>query len=132
VPLSTTSHIYIRSFNQSATDHSDMLDSIKPHYIILYAPSITMIRKIEIHKSLYPTQKIKVYFLIYDNSVEEQHYLTSLNREKQSFEKLIAQKTTVSIPLDTRNMHYEALFNTREGGGQSTIVEKKVSVVNRF
>ena len=55
-----------------------------------------------------------------------------MNREKESFEKLIAQKATVSIPLDTHNIQYEALFNTREGGGQSTEIEKKVLKANRF
>lgn len=36
---------------------------------------------------------LKVYFLIHAGTVEEQSYLTSLRREKESFEYLIETKS---------------------------------------
>lgn len=41
---------------------------------------------------------MKVYFLSFRNAVEEQIYLTSIQREKLAFERLIAEKgSMVSI-----------------------------------
>ena len=35
---------------------------------------------------------IRVYFLLYDSSVEEQKYLTALRKEKDAFHQLIKQR----------------------------------------
>src|SRR6266540_3196212 len=35
---------------------------------------------------------MRVYYMVYDNSVEEQKYLTSIRREKDAFQKLIQEK----------------------------------------
>lgn len=43
------------------------------------------------------TKKLKVYFLAYTESVEEQSYLTSLRREKQAFEHLIETKSVRNV-----------------------------------
>ena len=42
--------------------------------------------------------QIKVFFLMYSNSVEEQAYLTSLRREKDAFEFLIKEKGSLVLP----------------------------------
>jgi hypothetical protein len=80
--------------------------------------------RIEVYKAANPHLHIKVYFLIYDNSAEEQKYLTSLRKEKEAFEKLIMAKSKVVIPIDeTGNVAVdtEELFwksvDTRAGGG---------------
>ena len=43
------------------------------------------------------SQTIRVYFLVFRNSIEEQIYLTGIQREKQAFEKLIEEKATMVI-----------------------------------
>ena len=44
---------------------------------------------------------IRVYFLIYDASAEEQAYLTHLRREKEAFEMLIREKSVIkATPLN--------------------------------
>ena len=40
-----------------------------------------------------PGLSVRVYFMIYENSVEEQNYLSLLRKEKESFEKLIREKS---------------------------------------
>jgi hypothetical protein len=72
-----------------------MLDLIKPQWIIIYTPDISIVRKLEMYKVLNPINTHKVYFMVYDNSVEEQQYLTSLQKEKESFERLIQQKGVI-------------------------------------
>jgi ERCC4-type nuclease len=94
-------HITVRTFSGESNDLSwSLLDSLRPHWVILYSPNMSFVRKLEVFKSLYPSIALKVYFMVYDNSVEEQQYLTLLRREKVCFEKLIHQKSGLSIPID--------------------------------
>ncbi|XP_073977243.1 DNA repair endonuclease XPF mei-9 isoform X2 [Rhodnius prolixus] len=66
----------------------------KPTTIVMYDIDVSAIRQIEIYQSSLEKQ-LKVYFLMYGNSVEEQVYLTALRKEKQAFEYLIKEKSTL-------------------------------------
>ncbi|XP_015186629.1 PREDICTED: DNA repair endonuclease XPF isoform X2 [Polistes dominula] len=76
------------------------LKEAKPSNIIMYVADIAVIRQLEIYQNSNPSINVKVYFLIYEGSVEEQEYLTSLRREKESFHILINNKKTMVIPED--------------------------------
>nr|XP_033329091.1 DNA repair endonuclease XPF isoform X1 [Megalopta genalis] len=76
------------------------LEEHMPTNIIMYVADISAVRQIEVYQNNNPSIDLKVYFLIYGGSVEEQEYLTSLRREKEAFEKLINAKTTMVIPED--------------------------------
>lgn len=71
-----------------------------PNNIVMYVADISAIRQIEVYQNNNPSIDLKVYFLIYGGSVEEQEYLTSLRREKEAFHRLINTKTTMVIPED--------------------------------
>lgn len=73
-----------------------MLTEHMPNNIILYITDIGVVRQLEVYQNNNPSLNLKVYFLIYGGSVEEQEYLTSLRREKEAFHSLINTKT-VSI-----------------------------------
>lgn len=75
-----------------------MLIEHMPNNIILYANDIGIVRQLEVYQNNNPSLDLKVYFLIYGGSVEEQEYLTSLRREKEAFHSLISTKT-VSISI---------------------------------
>jgi len=45
-----------------------------------------------VYKAENPGAPLRVYFLMYENSVEEQRYLSSLRKEKEAFEMLIREK----------------------------------------
>lgn len=49
------------------------------------------------YKASNPGVPLRVYFLTYENSVEEQRYLSSMRKEKEAFEKLIHQKSTMTV-----------------------------------
>lgn len=54
---------------------------------------LELVRSIEIYRArVAETKEIKVYFMTFRNSVEEQIYLTSIQRENQAFETLIREK----------------------------------------
>lgn len=72
------------------------LNEINPRYIVMYHGNVTAIRNIEVfearrRRSL--SDRLKVFFLIHAQTVEEQSYLTNLRREKQAFELLIDTKS---------------------------------------
>ena len=69
------------------------LDEVLPSYVILYTADISAVRQLEVYQNKNPSIALKVYFLIYGGSVEEQAYLTSLRREKEAFDKLVTSKT---------------------------------------
>lgn len=72
---------------------SRLLENIKPRFIIMYDPDATFVRCIEVYKACNPGKQVRVYFTVYDNSVEEQLYLSALRKEKDAFAKLIRDKS---------------------------------------
>lgn len=72
------------------------LNGMDPGYIIMFHSNVTTIRQIETYEAMkrrQPHYRLKVFFLIHAQTVEEQSYLTTLRREKQAFELLIETKS---------------------------------------
>ncbi len=44
------------------------------------------------YKATHPGEQLRVYFIMYTSSTEEQRYLTTLRKEKEAFEYLIREK----------------------------------------
>ncbi|KAI9208291.1 uncharacterized protein BJ171DRAFT_438598 [Polychytrium aggregatum] len=117
-------------------DDARMLEELRPRWIIMYDVDVGFIRRVELFKAMNPDIHVKVYFLIYDNSVEEQIYLSSLRREKNAFEKLIYQKSIMAIPVEqdgrVRADPEQQIWNnltTRVAGGQRTIPASETNLV---
>ncbi|KAG0301963.1 hypothetical protein BGZ98_007898 [Dissophora globulifera] len=105
---------------------SRLLESIKPRFIIMYDPDATFVRCIEVYKACNPGKQVRVYFTVYDNSVEEQLYLSSLRREKDAFTKLIRDKSNMVLPIgdmQQKQVQDQSLLrniHTRIAGGGKT------------
>lgn len=112
---------------------------MSPDYVVLYNINISAIRQIETFEARYQRHKkrrLKVFVLMHGKTVEEQSFLTSLRREKQSFELLIETKRTMVVPeyqdgkTDILDPHKELEedekeVDTRKAGGQSLQVKKE-------
>lgn len=75
-----------------------------PGYVIMYHSNVTAIRQIEAYEAMkmrQPHYRLKVFFLLHAQTVEEQSYLTTLRREKQAFEFLIETKSVSILPRRT-------------------------------
>jgi DNA excision repair protein ERCC-4 len=83
-----------------------LLENLKPRFIIMYDPDPTFVRCVELYKACQPGKQVRVYFTVYDNSVEEQLYLSALRREKDAFTKLIRDKS-VSVRFILRIIVFE-------------------------
>ncbi|XP_059470534.1 DNA repair endonuclease XPF [Neocloeon triangulifer] len=69
-----------------------LLIAFDPQIIVLYDANIVAVRQLEVFQARHPEPRLRVYFLIFGGSVEEQLYLTSLRQEKNAFEALVKEK----------------------------------------
>lgn len=75
------------------------LHVLKPSYVVMYHSEITATRQLELYEARRKDRierPLTVYFLMHAQTTEEQVYLTSLRREKESFELLIQAKSVIS------------------------------------
>ncbi|XP_055925203.1 DNA repair endonuclease XPF-like [Argiope bruennichi] len=113
-----------------------------PKYMIFYDGDMELIRRIELYQALNSEKKLKVYFLVYSGSSEEQAFLTSLRREKEAFEFLIKEKAHLVLPegIDGKSGDHPDLergstlasdtVNSRKAGGQVRKLEDQKVIVD--
>ena len=51
----------------------------------------------QVFKATHPGEALRVYFIMYTGSTEEQRYLTTLRKEKEAFEYLIREKAVRDV-----------------------------------
>nr|XP_039252732.1 DNA repair endonuclease XPF-like [Styela clava] len=79
---------------------SKALETVSPRFVVLYNSSINFIRQLEVYKACKPGVPFRIYVFTYESSTEEQVYLTTVRREKEAFNSLIQQKSTMVIPKE--------------------------------
>jgi DNA excision repair protein ERCC-4 len=89
--------VMIHPYDGDMDEH--ILEEVRPRYIIMYEPDAAFIRRVEVYRSSHVGRVVKVYFLSYEGSVEEQRYLSAVRREKDAFSKLIKEKGVSLVPL---------------------------------
>lgn len=82
--------VIVHPYDGDMDEH--ILEEVRPRYIIMYEPDPAFIRRVEVYRSSHVARNIRVYFIYYGGSVEEQRYLSAVRREKDSFTKLIKEK----------------------------------------
>jgi DNA excision repair protein ERCC-4 len=114
--------VVIHAYDGDMDEH--VLEEVKPRYIIMYEPDTSFVRRVEVYRSSHNDRNVRVYFLYYGGSVEEQRYLSSVRREKDAFTKLIKEKSTMSVvmTLDAHGIEdpqeaFLRTINTRIAGG---------------
>jgi DNA excision repair protein ERCC-4 len=127
--------VLIHPYDGDMDDH--LLEEVKPRYVIMYEPDAAFIRRIEVYRSSHSHRQIRVYFMYYGGSVEEQRYLSTVRREKDSFAKLIRERGNMAMTFthDAADVSdpQEAFLrtvNTRiAGGGRLTATAEPPRVV---
>ncbi|KAJ1972663.1 DNA repair protein RAD16 [Dimargaris verticillata] len=124
---------------QGETD-SQLLADLKPSFVVLYDPNPMFIRQLEVFQTTHPGHPLRVYFLVYENSVEEQLYLSAVRKEKDAYEKLVHEKSVMVIPLEVnpsldsahhqRELELLRTLNTKiAGGGRLTVQDEPAKIV---
>lgn len=114
--------VVVHAYDGDQDEH--VLEELKPRYIIMYEPDASFIRRVEVYRSSHNDRNVRVYFIYYGGSVEEQRYLASVRREKDAFTKLIKERASMSVvmtvdPHGTEDPQEAFLrtVNTRIAGG---------------
>ncbi|KAI9760612.1 MAG: amidophosphoribosyltransferase [Chaenotheca gracillima] len=114
--------VLVHPYDGDLEEH--LLEEIKPRHVIMYEPNSAFIRRIEVYRSSHSDRNVKVYFMYYGSSVEEQKYLSAVRKEKDAFEKLIRERANMAITLtlDSRGVEdaqdqFLRTVNTRIAGG---------------
>lgn len=101
-----------------------LLEEVKPRYVVMYEPDASFIRRVEVYRSSHRDRAVRVYFMYYGGSVEEQRYLATVRREKDAFTRLIKERASMSTvmtvdPHGTEDPQEAFLrtINTRIAGG---------------
>jgi DNA excision repair protein ERCC-4 len=79
---------------------NEVLDELQPRYVVLYDPDPGFVRAIELAQAMRPSVQIYVYFMMQQNSVEEQRYRSALRIEREAFQALILEKGRLVIAED--------------------------------
>ncbi len=82
--------VVVHHYDGDMDEH--VLEEVRPRYVIMYEPDAAFIRRVEVYRSSHSDRNIRVYFMYYGGSVEEQRYLSAVRREKDAFTKLIREK----------------------------------------
>lgn len=89
--------IVIKSYKKNLINIPQILEEQKPRWVIIYDAEMTLVRQLEVYQRNNPSILVKIYFLVFGGTVEEQSYLTSLRQEKEAFDFLISEKAVSSL-----------------------------------
>lgn len=114
--------VVVHAYDGDQDEH--VLEEVKPRYIIMYEPDAAFIRRVEVYRSSHNDRNVRVYFMYYGGSVEEQKYLSSVRREKDAFTKLIKERASMSLVMtvdphgaEDPEQAFLRTVNTRIAGG---------------
>ncbi|BGP43109.1 DNA repair protein RAD16 [Rhodotorula kratochvilovae] len=114
-----------------------VLDELRPKYVVMFDPTPAFVRRIETYRAAHPGLAIRVYFLAYKDSVEEQKYLSEIRREKDAFVRLIQEKGSMAIPHEAEYRPQEddgellrTVSSSRIGGGKQATQEPPRVIVD--
>ncbi|PWN40252.1 hypothetical protein IE81DRAFT_325773 [Ceraceosorus guamensis] len=131
--LSPEELVVVRPYRGDADDN--MLQELKPRFIVLYDPNPAFVRRLECYRASPIANAVRVYFLMYAESVEEQRYLSEMRREKESFERLIREKANMALPLladgrpSTEVEQPLRTINSRMAGGQISVTNETPRII---
>ncbi|KAI9663290.1 MAG: hypothetical protein M1821_008338 [Bathelium mastoideum] len=121
--VETKDLVVIHPYDGDMDEH--VLEEVRPRYVIMYEPDAAFIRRVEVYRSSHTDRNIRVYFMYYGGSVEEQRYLSAVRREKDAFTRLIKERGSMAITLNHAahdaatdpETNFLRTINTRIAGG---------------
>ena len=90
--------LVIHPYDGDMDEH--ILEEIRPRYMIMYEPDAAFIRRVEVYRSSHSDRNVRVYFMYYGGSVEEQRYLSAVRREKDAFTRLIKERGSMALTIN--------------------------------
>lgn len=80
----------------------DALSTVRPRFVILIHPSPSFMRELERFKASHRSTPLRIYYVVYNASIEQKLYEMTLNDEKAAFKRAIEikQKLVVQTNFD--------------------------------
>lgn len=125
--------IIIHKYKKKMSDF--FLLNLAPSHIIMYEPEISFIRKIEFYQAINKDNPAHVFFMYYDDSVEEHKYLNIIKKEKDCFTKLIRERSNLKRHYLGINDKFksqlveEQTINTRNADTFINDVDKNYNII---
>lgn len=69
------------------------MQALRPNFIVMYDADLELMREIEVYRASQRGLAVRVYFLVYDNSVDVQKYQHAVAREREAFQNLIRENS---------------------------------------
>lgn len=115
--------VVLKSYtNVDGDEAMQLLQDLRPSYVVLFDADVAFIRCLEIFSSLCNHTRenpLRIFFLLFKASSEEKTFTNALNREQNAFERLIHHKKTMPPPalqnLESQEMQ-QAQMNGTIGG----------------
>jgi DNA excision repair protein ERCC-4 len=115
--------IIVAKYNHQSDNQ--LLQELMPSFIVMYDPDLSFIRRVEVYQAIHKNNPAKTYFMYYNDSVEEQNYLTTIRKEKEAFTKLIREKSKLPSFFESDEdfskfkVRKSQVMNTRIAGGST-------------
>ncbi|KAG8906750.1 hypothetical protein FRB99_006241 [Tulasnella sp. 403] len=123
--------VLVRTYGEDGDDQ--LLNELRPRYIIMYEPNQDFVRRIEVYRSSNPGLAVRVYFMLYRLTSEEHKYLAGQRREKDAFERLIKERGSMFLAIgEHTSTAYEekvASLSSRVGGGTRAAADQTPRVI---
>lgn len=109
-----------------------LLQDLMPKCVVLYDPDVTFIRELEVfqamtHQNVQGSPALEIYFMLYEESAEQQTYLSEIQKEKRAFDTLIHQKAHLMLPANV----YDLPFHMKLQQQQQLMGESNYSMDTR-
>lgn len=88
----------------------ELLELLKPRFVIVYEPHTSLIRQLEMYQNEVPELPLEVFCLVYENSVEKDKFEKALQYEIHSFERLIREKENLVVFVDNECPNTEEIL----------------------
>ncbi|KAK4965579.1 DNA repair protein RAD16 [Elasticomyces elasticus] len=127
--------VVVHPYDRDGDGDEHLLDEVRPRYVIMYEPDAAFVRRVEVYRSSHGNRNVRVYFLYYGGSVEEQRYLSAVRREKDAFTRLIQERSNMALTithdaaLDPQDAFLRTVNTRIAGGGRLTATAEPPRVV---
>lgn len=119
--------VVVHPYDGDMDEH--VLEEIRPKYVIMYEPDAAFIRRVEVYRSSHDDRNVRVYFMYYGGSVEEQRYLSAVRREKDAFTRLIKEKGVRGFQCHTPLLDFlDSFANQRAEHGRDHDTGRRCAV----
>ena len=88
--------IVTQAWESNFSSLSSFFEDVSPHFVVLYDPDPSIVRQVECYKAGRPGWFVRLYVMIYSNSLEHDKYLATLKQEQDVFTQLVNQKAKLA------------------------------------